>query len=409
MFAHRPLGPTTSTTKGAIVIARTKKFTKSAAVALVMAFALLPLTAAPSTAATTGFRDVLGSYQFYKEISWMTDKGITTGYDGAWFHPERQVTREAFAAFLYRLDGSPSVSVPSKSPFRDVKTSDRFYKQIVWLEKTGITTGWPDGTFKPDWSISRSAMAAFLYRYDRFDGGSTYTAPKTSQFKDMKTSSKFFKEVSWLRDSGMTTGFSDGTFRPYAGTSRAATSAFLFRGYGSSSYSAPKYVAPKVPWKPSEITSVASSQVGYRPPGGNDNKFNDWIGGSSAWCAVYVAWVFEKAGYPGYVPKEKYYSSRYTSSSSTYVDKLKAAGVLDWNVSLGDLQKGDVVLIDWNDGKGASHSAIVDRVSGNGAWFYEGNTSNGTDLSSRGVYHRWRPLSYLAAVYDPRDYYDATH
>lgn len=393
------------------MIARTRKFTKSAAVALVMALALLTLTAAPSSAATTGFRDVLGTYQFYKEISWMTDRGITSGYEGKWFYPEREVTREAFAAFLYRLDGSPSVAVPSKSPFKDVKTSDQFYKQIVWLEETGITTGWPNKTFRPDLSISRSAMAAFLYRFDRYDGGPSYTAPKTSQFKDMKTSSKFFKEVSWLANSGMAKGYSDGTFRPYAGTSRAATAAFLFRGYGSSSFKAPVYVAPKVPWKASEITSVAKSQVGYREPGWRDNKFNDWVGGNSAWCSVYVAWVFEKAGYPGYVPKAKYFSApEYTSKvSDTYVGKLKAAGVLDWNVSLRDLHQGDVVLINWRTGQGASHTAIVDKVSGNGAWFYEGNTTDGTGNQGRGVFHRWRPLSVVDAVYDPRDYYDATH
>lgn len=376
---------------------------------LVVSLMLVPLAAPPATAATTGFRDVLGSYQFYKEISWMTEENITTGYAGKWFHPERSVSREAFAAFLYRLDGSPSVSLPSKSPFKDVKRSDQFYRQIVWLEKTGITTGWADKTFRPDLPISRSAMAAFLYRYDRHDGGPAYSAPRTSRFKDMKTSSKFFKEVSWLASSGMTTGYSDHTFRPYNSTSRAATAAFLFRGYGPSSYKAPKYVAPKVPWKSSEITSVARSQVGYREPGFRRNKYNDWIGGNSAWCSVYVSWVFEQAGYPEYVPKEKYFDSRYTSGSSSYVGKLKAAGVLDWNVSLGDLHKGDVVLINWHAGEGTSHTAIVDRVSGNGAWFYEGNTSDGTGNHDRGVFHRWRSLRLIDAVYSPREYYDATH
>ena len=28
----------------------------------------------------------------------------------------------------------------------------------------GITTGWPDGTFRPGEATSREAMAAFLYR-----------------------------------------------------------------------------------------------------------------------------------------------------------------------------------------------------------------------------------------------------
>ncbi|WP_084101374.1 S-layer homology domain-containing protein [Demequina sp. NBRC 110051] len=374
-----------------------------AALAVVIA---VPATAAPASAATTGFRDVTNHYQFYREISWLTEKGITTGYADKSFRPEQEVSREAFAAFLYRLAGRPGVSVPSRSPFKDVDTSDQFYREIVWLEKQNITTGWADGTFRPKEAISRSAMAAFLYRYK---GSPSYSPPSSSRFKDMRTSSKFYKEVSWLATTGMTTGYADGTFRPYDGTSRAATAAFLFRGFGSSSYQAPTYVAPEVNWRPSEILSTARSQVGYREPSWRDNKFNDWIGGSSAWCSVYVSWVFEAAGYPGYVPREKYFNSTYTSSGSTFVGKLQSAGVLDWNPSLSDLKPGYVVLINWGDGKGASHAAIVDRVSGNGAWFYEGNTTSGTGDKTRGVFHRWRSASVIDAVFDPRDYYDATH
>lgn len=389
--------------------ALTKKRTRTSVGALIVALLVIPLMATPSTAATTGFRDVTGNYQFYREISWLTAEGITTGYADKSFRPESAVTREAFAAFLYRLAGSPSVSLPSSSPFKDVKKGDQFYRQIVWLDKQNIANGWSDGTYRPKLNISRSAMSAFLYRYK---DQPSYTAPKKSRFKDMKTSSKFYKEVSWMAQSGMTTGFSDGTFRPYDSTSRAATAAFLFRGYGKSSYKAPKYVAPKVSWKPNEIKAVAKSQVGYREKSWRTNKYNDWIGGNSAWCSVYVGWVFEKAGYPGYVPKAKYFDTRYSSkikASDTYVGKLEKAGVLDWNVSLSDLKPGKVVLMNWRLGDGASHTAIVDRVSGNGAWFYEGNTTDGTGNKGRGVFHRYRSLRYIDAVYDPRDYYDATH
>lgn len=379
--------------------------------ALIVAVLLVPVVSPPASAATTSFRDVTGSHQFYREISWLASKGITTGYANSWFRPDWTVSREEFAAFLYRLDGSPKVTPPSKSPFKDVKTGDKFYKQIVWLTDKKITTGFADRTFRSKSAITRDAMAAFLYRYHLYKGGAPYTAPKKSAFKDMKTSSKFFKEVSWMASRGISKGFADGTFRPYSSSTRAATAAFLFRGYGSSSYKAPKYVAPKVPWVSSEIIKVAKSQVGYREPAWRKNKYNTWIGGNSAWCSVYVSWVFENAGYPGYVPKAKFFDTSYTSgaASTTFVGQLKAAGVLDWNVSLSDLDRGDVVLINWNQGLGASHAAIVDKVSGNGAWFYEGNTTDGKGNSTRGVFYRWRALANIDAVFDPRQFYSATH
>nr|WP_260853562.1 S-layer homology domain-containing protein [Kocuria palustris] len=35
-----------------------------------------------------------------------------------------------------------------------------------WARAQGITTGWPDGTFRPMHQTHRDAMAAFLYRLE---------------------------------------------------------------------------------------------------------------------------------------------------------------------------------------------------------------------------------------------------
>lgn len=365
--------------------------------AMAIALAITSLGGPPAQAASTSFRDVLANHKFYTEISWMTSARVTTGYADATFRPLNNVSREAFAAFLYRLAGQPAVSLPSRSPFTDVSTNAQFYREIVWLDKQGITTGWADGTFRPKEAITREAMAAFLYR---FEGRPGFTAPSRSPFTDMTPRSKFYKEVTWLADTGMTTGWADGTFRPKANTSREATSAFLFRGYAPSSYRAPAWVAPDVPYKPAEVLEVAHSQVGYKEPAWRTNKYNDWINGDYAWCHVYVAWVFEKAGYSEWVPKEKHYD--------TYVRKLRESGVLDTSVRLSELNKGDVVLVDWPPYNGPTHTGIVDHVSGNGVWLVEGNTTSGTGSADRGVFYRWRHVDYIYASYDPEDYFDAT-
>jgi len=48
----------------------------------------------------------------------------------------------------------------------DVPTSHAFFSDITWMADSGITTGFPDGSFKPSAPISRQAMARFLRRYD---------------------------------------------------------------------------------------------------------------------------------------------------------------------------------------------------------------------------------------------------
>jgi hypothetical protein len=48
--------------------------------------------------------------------------------------------------------------------FSDVNASHPFYDEIEWLADTGITSGYPDGTFRPGAPVTRQAMAAYLER-----------------------------------------------------------------------------------------------------------------------------------------------------------------------------------------------------------------------------------------------------
>lgn len=173
------------------------------------------------------FVDVPSNHQFASQIEWLVDHDITTGYANGKFKPKASVTREAFAAFLYRSAGSPNYSPPSRSPFKDLSPGDKFYREINWLADEGITTGYADGTFRPKDDISREAIAAFFYRAAGSPGASK---PSSAPFRDVSRGDKFAKEILWLSKSGITTGYSNGTFKPYADVSREATAAFLYRG-----------------------------------------------------------------------------------------------------------------------------------------------------------------------------------
>ena len=96
----------------------------------------------------------------------MKQRGITTGYSDGTFRPDASVSREAMAAFFYRFAGSPAHNAGSQR-FRDVPVSSPFYKEVSWLAARGITTGWSDGTFRPGEAIHRDAMAAFIQRYKK--------------------------------------------------------------------------------------------------------------------------------------------------------------------------------------------------------------------------------------------------
>jgi peptidoglycan/xylan/chitin deacetylase (PgdA/CDA1 family) len=161
---------------------------------------------------------------FYNEISWLSNNLITQGYPDGTFRPVTSISREAMAAFLYRLAGSPVV--PDTAPsFSDVPSSNQFYKEIRWLASKGVSTGWPDGTYRPADPINRDAMAAFLYRYN----GKPAVPATAPTFPDVAPSNLFYNEIRWLAATKITTGYPDNTFRPVQPINRDAMAAFVYR------------------------------------------------------------------------------------------------------------------------------------------------------------------------------------
>ncbi|WP_432396167.1 S-layer homology domain-containing protein [Pseudarthrobacter sp. L19] len=170
------------------------------------------------------FSDVSSTNQFNREISWLSNNLITQGYPDGTFRPVSSISREAMAAFLYRLAGSPAV--PSNAPtFVDVPAGSQFYNEIRWLASKGMTTGWPDGTFRPGNPVNRDAMAAFLYRYN----GKPAVPASAPSFPDVTQSNMFYNEIRWLAATQITTGYPDGLFRPVQPINRDAMAAFIYR------------------------------------------------------------------------------------------------------------------------------------------------------------------------------------
>ena len=180
------------------------------------------------------FTDVPTSHVFTKEIAWLADEGISTGYTDGTFRPGAPVLREQMAAFLHRFAGSPAVTY-AVTPFSDVATGHAFVRPISWMNSTRITTGYDGGRegllFKGADPVLREQMAAFLYRA----AGSPQVddVPTASPFTDIATSHPFYRQIVWLAGTGITTGYANGdgtkSFSPSQPVLREQMAAFLFR------------------------------------------------------------------------------------------------------------------------------------------------------------------------------------
>jgi hypothetical protein len=126
---------------------------------------------------SSGFADVPSTSGFCAQIVGLTRLGVINGYDDGGFRPTRPVSRQAIAAYLFRLGtlikdaevGSAGCRTPVA--FNDVGVSNRFCGVIEWMDDHDIAHGYDDGGFHPAATTSRQAAAAFLDRFVADEGG----------------------------------------------------------------------------------------------------------------------------------------------------------------------------------------------------------------------------------------------
>ena len=121
------------------------------------------------------------------------------------FNPDGTVTRGMIVSVLYRLEGSPAVD--NKALFSDV-SSDKYYSSAVtWASENGIISGYSDGNFGPDDTITREQLASVLYRYAKYKGYDTSSLANKSSYSDSRKVSVYAETaVAWANKAGIMSG-----------------------------------------------------------------------------------------------------------------------------------------------------------------------------------------------------------
>jgi hypothetical protein len=73
------------------------------AVLLALLVTATGLAVTPAPAGAIAFSDVPSDHDFWPEINAMSNRGVINGYDDGTFRPTAPVTRQAMAAFLWRV------------------------------------------------------------------------------------------------------------------------------------------------------------------------------------------------------------------------------------------------------------------------------------------------------------------
>ncbi len=181
----------------------------------------------PDIPVSLPFRDVPQSEWFYSAVQYVYGNGMMSGTAPDLFSPNVTTTRGMIVTILYRLEGRPAVSA---APFRDVPASQYYAGAVAWASENGIVSGYGDGLFGPEDTITREQMASILYRYADYKGYDMSGSADLSVYVDAgKISPYAMTALQWANANGLVSGTTPETLTPNGSATRAQVASILMR------------------------------------------------------------------------------------------------------------------------------------------------------------------------------------
>ena len=116
------------------------------------------------------FVDVPDGQWYTPAAQWAYENGIVNGVGGAYFAPERTITREEFAAMLYRYTEYLEVDTSARVDYSDFADSGSVSEwatdAMSWAVAEGLISGKPGKLLAPQDTITRAEVATVIYRYN---------------------------------------------------------------------------------------------------------------------------------------------------------------------------------------------------------------------------------------------------
>lgn len=119
----------------------------------------------PAQTQTVMFSDVSSGSWYINGLAWAVSEGIVSGYGNGKFGPNDSITREQLAVILWRYSGKPA-SGGNGMNFTDLgEVSDYAMDALRWAVGEGIISGKGGGVLDPRGKATRAEVATMLMRY----------------------------------------------------------------------------------------------------------------------------------------------------------------------------------------------------------------------------------------------------
>ena len=177
------------------------------------------------------FTDVPEDAWYAEAVRYVYEHGLMAGTSGSAFSPEGATTRGQIVTILWRMAGSPVVNYAMD--FEDVDPAAYYGEAVRWAVSEGVVGGYGNGLFGTNDPITREQFAAMLYRFAQEQGYDVSIGENTNilSYTDVADLSEYaISAMQWAVGAGIINGTGDGsTLSPHGQATRAQAAVMLMR------------------------------------------------------------------------------------------------------------------------------------------------------------------------------------
>ena len=177
------------------------------------------------------FTDVAENAWYAEAVRYVYKHGLMDGTSVNTFDPDATTSRAMIATILWRMAGSPVVG--GDIGFSDVANGQWYSEAIRWAATEGIVDGYDNGKFGPNDPITREQFAAMLWRYAKSEGYDVSVGENSNilSYTDAADVSEYaIPAIQWACGTGIINGTGDGsTLSPQDAATRAQAAMMLMR------------------------------------------------------------------------------------------------------------------------------------------------------------------------------------
>lgn len=156
-----------------------------------------------------------------------THNAYVTGYEDNTIRPDNNITRAEAAALISRIsNGFDSEKDYDVSKFADVDSGAWFAKNVGYAAENNIVSGYEDGSFRPENTITREEFAAMICRFMKYDTSAGEV------FSDVPSEHWAAPYIAAMKANGIISGYEDGSFGLGRNITRAEAITMINRALG---------------------------------------------------------------------------------------------------------------------------------------------------------------------------------